>query len=388
MDSRRRELRDATKTSMKFNDIPGHEDVKSRLRNMADTGKTPHALLLEGPAGTGKLSIARAFAQYLHCEHPSADGDSCGRCASCLQHEAFNHIDTIFSFPVVKKDKLKYSDDYLAEFKELMAESLFMNFDKWVMKLDNINAQPLIYVDEANELIRKLNYTAHGSKYKIVIMWLPERMKEDAANKLLKLVEEPYSDTIFIFVSDNGRQILPTIYSRTQRIPVKRYDDRLVANYLVGAYQVTEDEAADTAHLANGNMATAIDMLSVRKDSSKYLELFMELMRKAYTRHVADLKKWAEKVNDLGRERAMKFYDYCSKMMRENFIMNINIPGLNYMTQAEREFSTKFSPFINERNVEDLITVMDDAKKDIGANASGKLVNFDVAIKVILFLKK
>lgn len=362
--------------------------MKSRLRNMADTGKLPHALLLEGPAGIGKMSLARAFAQYIHCSHPTADGDSCGQCPSCQQHASFNHIDTIFSFPVVKKDKLKYSDDYLQEFKELLSEGMFMNFEKWLLKLDNINAQPLIYVDEANELIRKLNYTAHGSKYKIVIMWLPERMKEDAANKLLKLVEEPYSDTIFIFVSDNGRQILPTIYSRTQRITVKRYDEETIGQYLSETYALEDEDARETAHLSGGNMAMAIEMLSLKKDSSKFLELFMELMRKAYTRSVADLKKWAEKVNDLGRERSMKFYDYCSKMMRENFILNINIPSINYMNKAEREFSVKFSPFINERNVENLITVMDNAKKDIGANALGKLVNFDVAIKVILFLRK
>lgn len=374
---------------MKFSDIPGHEDVKDRLRSMAQCGKIPHALLLEGPAGIGKLSLARAFAQYIHCENPTADGDSCERCPSCIQHAAFNHIDTIFSFPVVKKDKLKFSDDYIVEFRELLSDSLFMSVDRWLLKLDNINAQPLIYVDEAVELIRRLNFTAHGSKYKIVIMWLPERMKEDAANKLLKLVEEPYSDTIFIFVSDNSRQILPTIYSRTQRIAVKRYDDETVRRYISENYSLSDEDATQIAHLSNGNMASAIDMLSIRKDATKYLELFIELMRKAYTRSVADLKKWAEKVNDLGRERAMGFYDYCSKMMRENFMLNLRIPPeLSYMNRSEMDFSTKFSPFINERNVEDLIKVMDDAKKDIGANASGKLVNFDVAIKVILFLRR
>ncbi len=373
---------------MKFSDIPGHDDVKTRLRMMADTGKLPHALLLEGPAGVGKFSLARAFAQYIHCSNPTANGDSCGQCPSCQQHASFNHIDTIYSFPVVKKDKLRCSDDYLPEFKELLNEGLFMNFEKWLLKLDNINAQPLIYVDEANELIRKLNYTAHGSKYKIVMMWLPERMKEDAANKLLKLVEEPYSDTIFIFVSDNGRQILPTIYSRTQRITMKRYDEELIERYLSETYSLEDEDAHEIAHLSEGNMAMAIDMLSVKKDSTVFLELFMELMRKAYTRNVADLKRWAERVNDLGRERSMKFYDYCSKMMRENFILNINIPSINYMNKAERNFSEKFSPFINDRNVEDLIAVMNNAKKDIGANAYGRLVNFDVAIKVILFLKK
>lgn len=355
---------------------------------MVDAGKLPHALLLEGPMGIGKLSLARAFAQYVHCEHPTSDGDSCGKCPSCLQHENFNHIDTIYCFPIVKKDKLKLSDDYIADFRDLLKENLFMSFDKWLLKLDNINAQPKIYVDEAYELIRKLNFTAHSSKYKIVLMWLPERLKEDAANKLLKLIEEPHSDTLFIFVSDNSRQILSTIYSRTQCILIKRYEDEDILNYLMQCSGLSYDEARDIAHLAAGNMALALNLLNTRFDTPKYLELFMELMRKAYTRSVADLKKWAEKVNELGRERAMGFYEYCSKMMRENFILNINVPSINYMNKAEREFSAKFSPFINERNVEELISVMNNAKKDVGANACGKLVNFDVAIKVILFLKR
>lgn len=372
---------------MKFADIPGHEDVKTRLRLMADNHRIPHALLLEGPSGVGKLALARAFAQYIHCEHPTADGDSCGRCPSCMQHATFNHIDTVFSFPIVKKDKAKISDDYIEEFRGLMDESTFMSFDKWLMKLENINAQPMIYVDEAVELSRKLNYTAHASRYKIVVMWLPERLREDAANKMLKLVEEPHDDTLFLLVSDNSRQILPTIYSRTQRITVKRYDDSEVAHYLLSSHSISDDDAYKIAHLSGGSIAAALSLLSVSKESSLYLELFKELMRKAYTRSIADLKKWAEKVHDLGRERSMGFYEYCSRMMRENFILNLHIPELNYLNSSENEFSAKFSPFINERNVERLVEVMDNAKIDIGANSYGKLVNFDVAVKVILLLK-
>ena len=141
---------------MKFSDIPGHEDVKRRLRDMADKGRIPHALLLEGPAGSGKFALARAFAQYIHCEDRTPDGDSCGRCPSCLQHEAFNQIDTYFSFPIVKKSSSSsaISDDYMTDFRDLLTENQFMDFESWLLKLDNINAQPLIYVSEANELLR------------------------------------------------------------------------------------------------------------------------------------------------------------------------------------------------------------------------------------------
>ncbi len=375
---------------MKFSDIPGHEDVKRRLRDMADKGRIPHALLLEGPAGSGKFALARAFAQYIHCEDRTPDGDSCGRCPSCLQHEAFNQIDTYFSFPIVKKSSSSsaISDDYMTDFRDLLTENQFMDFESWLLKLDNINAQPLIYVSEANELLRKLSLTAHSSRYKIVLMWLPERLKEDAANKLLKLVEEPYADTLFIMTSDNSRAILPTIYSRTQRIGVKRYSDAEVAGYMAARYGLDADSAARISRLAAGNVSEATKLISLSKESDEYLQLFMELMRKAYTRDVASLKAWAADVAGLGREREIKFLEYCARMVRENFILNIHTPDLNCLNNSEMAFSARFSPFINERNVLKIFKTLNDAKADIAANANAKLVNFDVAIKTILLLKQ
>ena len=220
---------------MRFADIPGHEDVKRRLRQMVDEGRIPHALLFEGPAGSGKFALARALAQYIHCSHRTPEGDSCGECPECRQHQTFNHIDTVYSFPVVKKGgKPAVSDDYIDDFREFMAKYPYMDFDRWLMALDNINAQPQIYVEEGNSLLRRLSFMARQSQYKIVLLWLPERFKEETANKLLKLVEEPFGDTIFLMVSNNSRRILPTIYSRTQRISVKRYDDYELMSILEG----------------------------------------------------------------------------------------------------------------------------------------------------------
>jgi len=373
---------------MKFADIPGHEDIKEQLRRMVDSGQMPHALLLEGPAGSGKFALARALAQYIHCGHRTADGDSCGTCPACRQHQTFNHIDTIYSFPVVKRSGVGRSDDYIAEFCEFMADSPFMDFENWLLKLDNINAQPAIYVEESVELIRKLSYTAHASEYKIVLMWLPERLREDAANKLLKLIEEPHPDTLFIITSDNSRAILPTIYSRLRRIAVTRYSDGEVGRWLQDNYPVEAADAAALARMAGGNLVEAARMVSVSKDREKYLAMFMELMRLAYTRKVADLKKWAAALADLGREREMRFYEYCARMMRENFIYRLNDPRLSYLNAAERQFSANFSPYINEHNVLKFFEVINDAYADIAANANGKLVNFDVAVKSILLLKK
>ncbi|MCM1225320.1 MAG: hypothetical protein NC548_63805, partial [Lachnospiraceae bacterium] len=309
---------------------------------------------------------------------------------ACQQHEAFNQIDTYYSFPIVKKSSSSaaISDDFLPEFQELLTESPYMDFESWLLKLDNINAQPQIYVSEANELLRKLSLTSHSSRYKIVLMWLPERLKEDAANKLLKLVEEPYADTLFIMSSDNSRGILPTIYSRTQRIAVKRYSDEEIAGMLANKYGLEESAAAQISKLSAGNATEAVKLISLSKESDEYLQLFMELMRKAYTRDVASLKAWAADVATLGREREIKFLEYCARMVRENFILNIHRPDLNCLNSAEMTFSARFSPFINERNVLKIFKTLGDAKADIAANANAKLVNFDVAIKTILLLKQ
>ena len=170
---------------------------------MADADRIPHAILLEGPSGTAKYALARAMAQYIHCTNRSEE-DSCGVCASCKQHQSFNNADTYYSFPVVKRaGKDAISDDFLPAWRLFLAENPMMDFQQWTAALDNINAQPRIYVEEGIGLIRKLSLTAMAADYKIVLMWLPERMKTECANKMLKLVEEPFSDTIFIIPAPN-----------------------------------------------------------------------------------------------------------------------------------------------------------------------------------------
>lgn len=372
---------------MKFSDIPGHNDIKDRLRQMADENRIPHALLLEGPAGTGKFALARAFAQYIHCTNRTADGDSCGTCPSCRQHESFNNIDTIYSFPVVKQGKTGVCDDYIEDFRNFITENTFMDFDTWLTTLDNINAQPRIYVEEANELVRRLSYMTRQSSHKIVLLWLPERMNEDAANKLLKLVEEPSGDTIFLMTSDTSRNILGTIYSRTQRIKVPRYSNEELAGILE-ASGFDPATAADTASIAEGNVCEALKLANVSKERLKYFELFVSLMRRAYARKVAELRDWSADVAALGREPEMQFVDYCCRLIRESFLMHLHDPRLLTLTPAEREFTAKFFPFINEKNVEDMIELFDNARRDIAANGNGKIVFFDLAVRVIILIRR
>ena len=373
---------------MKFSNIPAHNFAKQKLRTFVDSNKIPHAILLEGPSGIGKYALARAFTQYIHCQNRQ-DGDSCGMCPSCLQHESFNHIDTHFVFPVVKKSspKKSFSDDYIDAWKDFLSENPYMDFQKWLVALDNVNAQPVIYVDESEELIRKLNFTSHQAKYKVVLFWLPERMNQECANKLLKLIEEPYSDTLFVFVSNNSSEILPTIYSRTQRIELKRLSDDVIAQYLVDNYAVEGQDALALAHIADGNIIEADKIVSLSKENQKFLELFIQLMRLSYQRKVKELKSWSVDVAGLGREQIMRFLTYIQRLIRENFIYNLSVSELNYLNREEAQFSQNFAKFITESNVIKLIDVFNKALTDISGNANAKIVLYDVSIKVILLLK-
>lgn len=373
---------------MKFSDIPAHDFAKQRLKSFVDINKIPHAILLEGPCGIGKFALARAFAQYIHCQN-RINGDSCGKCPSCLQHESYNYIDTHFVFPVVKKSspKKSFSDDYIDVWKDYLSENPYMDFQKWLVALDNVNAQPAIYVDESEELIRKLNFTSHQAKYKVVLFWLPERMNQECANKLLKLIEEPYGDTLFVFVSNNSKEILPTIYSRTQRIELKRLSDEVIAQYLVDNYAVEAQDALALAHIADGNIIEADKMVSLSKENQRFFELFIQLMRLSYQRKVKELKSWSVDVAGLGREQIMRFLTYIQRLIRENFIYNLSVSELNYLNKEEAQFSQNFAKFITENNVIKLIDVFNKALTDISGNANAKIVLYDMSIKVILLLK-
>ncbi len=375
---------------MKFSDIPSHDNTKRQLHDMVSDGRIPHALLLHGPAGIGKFMLARAFAQYIHCQSPTSDGEPCGICPSCLQHQSFNHVDTIYVFPVVKLDKMKYppiSADFIEEFKEYVKTNPFMDFDRWVLAFDKKNAQPVIYVTESEALEQRLALTTTMSKYKIVLIWLPEKMNEQTANKLLKLIEEPFGDTIFILVSDDAASILPTIYSRCRPIEMKRLSDETVADYLSTHAAMDPQDAMAVAHISAGNINAALRSIDATSISRMFFDYFVQLMRLSYMRDVKGLKQWSADVSNMGREQEVKFYDYCQRLIRENFMYNFNQPELVYLNRTEANFSKKFAPFITENNAEQIIETMNRAAIDIAGNANGKIVNFDLAVKMIILIK-
>lgn len=374
---------------MKFSDIPSHAAVKERLREMADRDRIPHAILLEGPAGIGKLAMARAFAQYIHCTD-RRDGEPCGNCPACIQSQKFNHIDTHYVYPVVKEEGMvtpPVSSDFMEEWRNFLDNNPWAEFEKWRRSFTKKNAQPVIYVTESDALIHRLAFTSHASRYRTVIFWLPERMNVETANKLLKLIEEPYPDTIFIMVSNTPAEILPTIYSRVQRVEMKRLPDSDIASYIARAHCLSEQDSMAIAHNAGGSLSEAERAISIDGDRAKFFELFVRLMRLSYQRKVKELRQWADEVNSLGREEEMGFYDYSMRLLRENFVYNFRTPPLNYMNTDESKFAVNFARFINEVNVEKMMRVFDDAYRDIAGNSNGKIVNFDLSIKIILLIK-
>lgn len=372
---------------MRFSDIAGHDEVKKRLRDMVDSNQLPHALLLYGPEGTGKLQLARALVSYLHCAHPTPDGDSCGRCPSCLQHRSLNHVDTHFTFPIVKSGEHPVSADFMAEWREFLNEDPYADFSLWLEKLDKPKTLPVIYLSEADAMAQAMSYTTRIANYKVAVVWLPERFNKEAANKLLKLVEEPFPDTRLVFVSNNPQEILPTIYSRLQRIEVKKLDTVTTAAVLTEMFpDISQEEAADVAAAADGNVTQARSMLegSVHE---RMLRDFITLMRLAFQRKVADLKMWSDEMSRFGRDEQIAFLNFCCRMLRENFINNTGIPGMTRMTRPEREFSRNFSRFINSRNVMRLTAEFEKAITDIAANGNAKIVFFDLSLRVILLIK-
>lgn len=375
---------------MRFADIAGHNNVKEHLRTLVDSDRVPHALLLSGPEGTGKLALARALAQYMHCVSP-VNGDSCGRCPSCVQHASLNNADMHFVYPIVKS-KQKHqlvSTDMADAWRNFLSCGNYASWQRWLDIIDAGNSRPGIYVEESAEILRKLNISNFSARYKVMVVWLPEKLQGEAANKLLKIIEEPFDDTKFIFVSNDPASILPTILSRLQRVAVTRLSDDEIAAILVDTRGVDPQAAVQLAYTSDGNACTALDAVETAGEFDEFMELFQDIMRKAYMRDVKALRDNGDTVAAMGREKSLRFLAYCARMVRENFIYNLGRQDLVRLTGAEARFSSRFAPFINAANADDMMRLFDEAAADISRNANAKIVMFDTLLHlIVLILRK
>ena len=371
-----------------FKDIIGQKAVIERLRRSVDDNRLAHALLITGPRGNGKLAIAVALANYLLCS--KGNGDACGVCPTCVKLGKFIHSDLHFVFPVKKKkgsSENPVSDDYITEWREMLSKGAYFSYDDWLEKLKLDNQQPMIYERESAEILHKLSMQSREGGWKIVIIWLPEKMKEVGSNKLLKIIEEPPKDTLFLLVSEEPEKIIATIQSRTQRVEVPRIAQEDIESALQLRMGLSFEDARVIAQQSAGNWEQAEELLSLSEDKARYLELFMQLMRIAYARNIREMRAWSEQVAALGRERQKRLLDYCQRMIRENFIMNFREESMNSMSRAERDFSVRFSPFVNERNIFGIVEELAEAQRHIEQNVNAKMVFFDMSLRMIVWIK-
>lgn len=374
---------------MYFKDVIGQETLKQQLIHSAETGVVPHAQLFTEQGGAGAFPLALAYARYLNCTNQTAD-DACGHCPSCVKFDILAHPDLHFVFPIVSKKERKKEicDDYLTEWRSFLKDRPYFSLDDWLNYIDAGNSQALIYSKESDEIIRKLSLKIYEATYRILFIWLPEKLHPTCANKLLKIIEEPPSHTVILMVSKQPELILGTILSRAQRISVKGIRAEDIASAMVAQFNLTAEDAHYVAHLANGNYLKAIEAISTGDENRFFLEQFKSMMRNSWARNVRGMKEMADVLAGIGRERQKNFLAYCQHLIRENFVYRFQAPELNYMNREEATFSIKFSPFINERNVFDIMDELTLAEKHITQNVNAKMVFFDLSLRLTVLIKR
>ena len=383
---------------MFFEQVIGQKDTQERLLQLVREERLPHALMLCGPAGCGKLALAIGFAKVLLAgdgQQPSAN--------TVAMLDKLEHPDLHFTYPTIKlpsmgSDHKPVSDDFAREWHELITAGPYFTMAQWLEQMGGENQQAIITAGESDALIRKLSLKSSQGGYKVSIVWLPERMNIECANKILKLLEEPPHQTVFIMVCQEPDRLLETIRSRVQRIDVRRIDDNDIRQALMERRGLSEDQAQRISRMANGNWLAALEMLGADSENDYFLQLFQTLMRQAYLRNVKGMKAWSEQMATLGRERQKRFLEYFLRLVRENFMYNFqqsvgetspaahDAKELCYMTQNEEDFARNFARFINEANILPITDLATRCIRDIGQNANAKIVFFDMALQMIVLL--
>ena len=370
---------------MKFQEVIGQGEAKQRLVKLVEEGRVPHAMLFTGPKGCGKMAMAMAFASYLLCANRH-DGDSCGTCQQCIMLRKWAHPDLHFTYPVIKQsgttsDYKPVSDDFSKEWHDLLADGPYFTIEQWLLAMGTTTQQAIMTVKEADAISHKLSLRSSQGGYKVSLIWLPERMREDTANKLLKMIEEPPSQTVFILVSENPAALLETIRSRTQLFGMHRIAIEDIELALVQKRGIDEEPAKKLARFAEGSWLKALDALDAESENREFLTDFISLNRLSFSRDVKGLAKWSQDVTKYGREKQKRMLAFFLRMTRESFMYNFHIPQLTYLTTQEENFVKKFAPFMNENNVMEMAEVFSEAIRDIGQNANARIVFFDVALQ-------
>ncbi len=374
---------------MRFAEIPGQEAIKKRLIKSVKENRVSHAQLFLGPEGSGKLALAIAYAQYVNCKNRS-ETDSCGECPSCLKYNKLVHPDLHFVYPTAKIGNIKKpkSLDFIAPWRELVAEeSAVFNLSMWYAKIGIERKQAIINAEDCNQIIKTLSYKSYESEYKVMIIWMVEKLFHAAAPKILKMLEEPPDKTLFILVSEDTDQILSTILSRTQLIKIPRLDDKSLA---VALSQEFNDpvQVNDAVRVVAGNSLEAKKILKdPGKDDFNFIK-FREWMRVCFGYKMKESIEFIAKVSKFNREKQKSFLNYSLRMIRESMFLSYKSDELVRLNSKEMEFINKFYPFITSNNLLQISTELNDAIYHVERNANSSVLFLDLTLKIGRLLKK
>jgi DNA polymerase-3 subunit delta' len=369
---------------MLFKDVIGQAELKNHFIQEINGGKISHAQLFLGNAGFGGLPLALAFVQYLFCSNKTSS-DSCGTCPSCNKVQALQHPDLHFSFPVVQAIEKK-SDAFLKDWRKIITDSLYFNLNQWVNFIDDKGRKPIIGTEESNEIIKKLSLKSYEGGFKVMIIWMAEEMNPTCANKLLKILEEPPKDTLFILLSESQDLMLQTILSRTQIVKIPRIQLDDLSQKIAADFPISSSDATSIAAQSEGCFLTAKELLGSHEAADQNREFFIQMMRVCYKKDVLEMMSWAEQIAALGREKQKVFLKYALHMFRQSLLKNYTQNQLTRTSKEEDDFLSKFSRFITGNNIHSFMNYFNEAHYHIDRNANPKILFTELCFKSMRFI--
>jgi len=367
---------------MFFKDIPGKADEKEFLLTSINEERIPHAQLFLGRRGTGQLALALAYSSYILCQNKT-DGDSCGTCPACIKSHKYIHPDIHFSFPVIKKDGKQRKDttsvDFLPEWRSALGANPYMDVNSWLHNLQASNEQANINVKECNDIIQKLGLKTFESNYKILIMWMPEYLRNEG-NRLLKLIEEPTDNTIIILVAEKQEEILNTVLSRTQLLKVTPFTDTEITQYLENTFHLATKDAEQLCGLADGNMNMAVQL--ARNESINYRDALLDWLRASYQMEPIALGKLINDMAKWGRENQKHFLEYGLHFFREFIFTTLTNKESQKLNQEEKESMKKLGSLLNIDKMESIVLVINDCISAISRNANPKILFLTESLRI------
>ncbi|MCP4553174.1 MAG: DNA polymerase III subunit delta [Bacteroidetes bacterium] len=374
---------------MLFKEIVGQEEIKKRLIQTVTDNRVSHAQLFLGKNGIGKLALAIAYAQYINCKAKS-ESDACGVCPSCLKYEKLAHPDLHFIYPVAatKEVKTAKSEKFIDKWRALLLEkNQYISINEWHAKIEIENKQGIINRDDCNSIIKTLGYKSYEAEYKVMIIWMAEKLFHAAAPKLLKILEEPPEKTLFILIAENQEQIINTIISRTQIIKIPNINDESLTRALIDQKECKLADAEIAVNLANGSFKNAVKNIQYSEEERINFNYFVKWMRLCYENKIPEIVNFVADISKIGRERQKTFLSYALRAARNSILINFNNPELVKLEAEELKFINKFSPFINNSNIEAFANELNSAIYAIERNANPSILFLDLSLKSVRLLK-